>query len=198
VLYHAKIHPEQYSNTLNDSQVSQLCSSIHYVCSTSCDLLGDADQFPTDWLFKHRWNKGKKNTPQTLPNGEKIVFLTVGGRTSAVVPSVQKKTGPVAKDVNKEDLDEDSNGGEKKSIGGKRKRAAAVKEESDPEDMEDEAPSKKPAPKKRGSKAKKEETEDEKVAPKKTKATAGKPAKKAADPPKVAPAGRRRSTRLTK
>ena len=34
-----------------------------------------------------------------LPNGAKIVFLTVGGRTSAVIPSVQKKTGPVAGDV---------------------------------------------------------------------------------------------------
>jgi hypothetical protein len=34
-----------------------------------------------------------------LPNGSEIVFLTVGGRTSAVVPSVQKKTGPVAGDV---------------------------------------------------------------------------------------------------
>jgi formamidopyrimidine-DNA glycosylase len=34
-----------------------------------------------------------------LPNGEKIVFLTVGGRTSAVVPSVQKKTGPLAKEM---------------------------------------------------------------------------------------------------
>ena len=34
-----------------------------------------------------------------LPNGEKIAILTVGGRTSAVIPSVQKKTGPVAKEM---------------------------------------------------------------------------------------------------
>ena len=204
MLYHAKIHPEQYSNTLNDSQINQLCSSIHYVCSTSVDLLGDADQFPEDWLFKYRWNKGKKNTPQKLPNGEKITFLTVGGRTSAVVPSVQKKTGPIAKDVSKEDLEDDSNSEEKKPAGGKRKRAAAVKAESDSEEDMDEAPSKKPAPKKRGVKAKQEESGDEKIAPKKAvknaKPAAGKAGKKVAgaEPPKEAPAGRRRSTRNTK
>jgi formamidopyrimidine-DNA glycosylase len=49
-------------------------------------------------LMKHRWNKGKKDS-NVLPNGEKIIHLKVGGRTSAVVPSVQKKTGPVAGDV---------------------------------------------------------------------------------------------------
>ena len=48
--------------------------------------------------MRHRWNKGKKES-NTLPNGEKIIHITVGGRTSAVVPSVQKKTGPVAGDV---------------------------------------------------------------------------------------------------
>ena len=67
-----------------------------------------------------------------MPNGAKIIFLTVGGRTSAVIPSVQKKTGPVAGDV------EDGDGGE----GGKEKKAKkrgapkkAVKAE-DPSDHE--------------------------------------------------------------
>ena len=48
--------------------------------------------------MKYRWSKGKKDK-NTLPNGNKIIFLTVGGRTSAVVPEVQKKTGPVSADV---------------------------------------------------------------------------------------------------
>ena len=52
--------------------------------------------------MKHRWGKGKKGNANSLPNGAKIEFVTVGGRTSAVVPSVQKKTGPVAGDVKKE------------------------------------------------------------------------------------------------
>jgi formamidopyrimidine-DNA glycosylase len=99
IMYNAKIHPEQYSNTLSDEQLKQLHKSIHYICATAVELLGDSEQFPETWLFKHRWGKGKKDASKTLPNGEKIVFLTVGGRTSAVIPSVQKKTGPVAKEM---------------------------------------------------------------------------------------------------
>ncbi|KAL5000541.1 DNA glycosylase/AP lyase [Aspergillus recurvatus] len=121
ILYHAKIHPEQYSNTLTDGQIKELYSSIHNVCSTSTEVLADSDKFPEHWLFKHRWSKGKKNKSSTLPNGEKITFLTVGGRTSAVVPSVQKKTGPVAGDVKEENGSSD----EREA---KRKRTTTKKE----------------------------------------------------------------------
>ena len=99
VLYNARIHPEQYSNTLSAAQVKQLHKSIQYVCGFAVDSLADSSKFPEEWLFKHRWGKGKKDSASKLPNGAKIVFLTVGGRTSCVVPSIQKKTGPVAKDV---------------------------------------------------------------------------------------------------
>jgi formamidopyrimidine-DNA glycosylase len=101
------------------------------------DLLADSSKFPEDWLFKHRWGKGKKDSVTTLPNGAKITFLTVGGRTSCVIPSVQKKTGAVAGDVN-----EDENGDGKlvaKKAGksnGTTKRKAAPKEDSDAEDEE--------------------------------------------------------------
>lgn len=148
ILYHAKIHPEQYSNTLSDDQIKELNTSIHYVCSTSIDVLADSEKFPEHWLFKHRWSKGKKNQSSALPNGDKITFLTVGGRTSAVVPTVQKKTGAVAKEI-----DEDANGAsskrkrdtkqeddsdaeeitESKSRGSKRKSNPAVKKEEDEE-----------------------------------------------------------------
>ena len=68
------------------------------VCTIACEVLADSESFPKDWLMRHRWNKGKK-AANVLPNGERIIHLKVGGRTSAVVPSVQKKTGPVAGDV---------------------------------------------------------------------------------------------------
>lgn len=103
-----------------------------YVCKTAVELLGESDRFPDDWLMMHRWGKGKKNGGK-LPNGAKITFLKVGGRTSAVVPSVQKKTGAVAGDVS-----EDANGAEdsgedvKPKCGNKRK--GAVKEEDQDEE----------------------------------------------------------------
>ncbi|KAI9851815.1 MAG: hypothetical protein M1838_002673 [Thelocarpon superellum] len=109
ILYHAKIHPEQYTDSLRDAQLVQLHKSLHHICTIAVDTLADSNAFPAEWLMKYRWGKGKKDNK--LPNGNKIIFLTVGGRTSAVVPSVQKKTGPVAGDfdadeVDSEDLDE--------------------------------------------------------------------------------------------
>lgn len=154
---------------MSDEQIKELNSSIHYVCDTSVELLADSEKFPEHWLFKHRWGKGKKNQPSVLPNGEKVVFLTVGGRTSAVVPSVQKKTGAVAKDVS----GEDANGTQTQS---KRKRGAVRKEESDAEP--DDGATKKSRSKKQSKGSVKEE-EDE-------------------DMEQTAPAGRRRSTRNMK
>lgn len=106
MLYHARLHPEQYSDTFSDAQLKQLRESILHVCQTAVDLLADSSKFPEEWLFNHRWGKGKKDAPKSLPNGEKITFLTVGGRTSCVVPSVQKKTGAVAGDLKKEKVEE--------------------------------------------------------------------------------------------
>lgn len=101
-MYDAKIHPEQYSDTLREDQIAQLHKSILYVCKFAVENLADSSIFPEEWLFKHRWGKGKKDSTTTLPNGKKFVFITVGGRTSCVVPSVQKKTGPAAGDVKAE------------------------------------------------------------------------------------------------
>ena len=133
VLYNAKLHPEQYSNTFSSEQIKQLHKSIRYVCQTAVDLLGDSSKFPDEWLFNHRWGKGKKDAGTTLPNGAKIIHLTVGGRTSCVVPSVQKKTGAVAADVKKEELDEtedvDSKKASKPKANASKKRKAVVEDE---------------------------------------------------------------------
>ena len=110
-MYNAKMHPEQYSNTLSDAQIKQLHKSIHFVCSTAVETKADSSLFPRDWLFKHRWGKGKKDSKNQLPNGEQIKFIKVGGRTSAVIPSVQKKTGPVAGDVKAGDGDDEEDDG---------------------------------------------------------------------------------------
>jgi hypothetical protein len=149
-MYQARLHPEQYSNTFTDEQIKRLHDAIMYVCHTAVETLADSDKFPPDWLMKHRWGKGKKDA-STLPNGDKITFLKVGGRTSAIVPSVQKKTAAVAGDV--AEGAEDHEGGEevKPKRGGKRK-ADVVKEEDEGNSAQ---------PKRTRKKAVKEETEDE-------------------------------------
>lgn len=163
IMYHSRLHPEQYSDSFSNEDMAKLFRSIMYVCDTAVGHLGDSDKFPDDWLFNHRWGKGKKDASTTLPTGEKIVFITVGGRTSCVVPSVQKKTGKTTVSITKEEREALENGAESKYFeekapkkGGK---ATPIKEE-EPE----------PAPKTARSakrKAVKEEEGDEVAAPEK-------------------------------
>ena len=164
ILYNAKIHPEQYSNTLQDRQLKQLHKSIHHICGTAVELLADSEQFPETWLFKHRWGKGKKDASKTLPSGEKIVFLTVGGRTSAVIPSVQKKTGEVTKEMSEAEGGDDEDPTKTKAKKATNKSEPGVDQDAPRQNgtapVVDES-TKKPTPKK-GRKSKfKEELSDE-------------------------------------
>jgi formamidopyrimidine-DNA glycosylase len=158
VLYQACIHPEQYSNTLPKDALKTLHEKIHSVTTTAANVLGDSSKFPADWLFSYRWGKsnyrgkkGGKAESNVLPNGEKIVHITVGGRTSAVVESRQKKIkssdepaevedkkptpkkGKKVKDEELEDGEDEVQKGTKKKgaedTPGKRKAKAEIKEE---------------------------------------------------------------------
>ncbi|CAK7219263.1 hypothetical protein SBRCBS47491_003786 [Sporothrix bragantina] len=219
VLFHARLHPEQYCDEFSEAQMKKLYQSIRYVCRTAVDLLGDSDRFPADWLFQYRWGKGSKDSVAQLPNGEKLAFLTVGGRTSCFAPALQKKSGSVVPGIKEEPVVIKEEKGakatkkaaapkkepaknatnpeaapEKKEAGQKRKRGA-VKEEAD-EDDEDEEPVLKSVPKKGKTAAAKVKAE---TAPTK-KAT--KPAPKKVSKPveaekSTANTGRRRSTRLS-
>lgn len=198
-MYQARLHPEQYSNTFTDAQVKKLHDAMMFVCNTAVDLLAESDKFPADWLMKHRWTKGKKGGAQ-LPNGDKITFLTVGGRTSAVVPSVQKKTGVVAGDVSDE-----ADGSEE--VESKPKKAPKKKGKPKKETEEDEESEAEIVPKstKRGkNKIKDEEEEFDGAPPAKkpksaSKAALGKGKKTKAEPVKTEDvSGRRRSGRLSK
>jgi formamidopyrimidine-DNA glycosylase len=180
-MYHAKLHPEQYSDTFSSAQLKQLHTSILYVCQTAVDTLADSDKFPDDWLFKHRWGKGKKDSKMELPNGAKITFLTVGGRTSCVVPSIQKKTGAVAGDV-----------GENTKASGKGSKKKAVREEKEGEEGEDEVEDEKPKVKKRRADQVAKETKKAKVNGS-IKSEAESKASEA-----VSGTGRRRSGRISK
>jgi hypothetical protein len=159
-MYQARLHPEQYSNTFSDEQIKKLYDAMMYVCDTAVELLAESDKFPTDWLMKYRWSKGKKEQSK-LPTGEKITFLTVGGRTSAIVPSVQKKTAAVAGDVS-EGTEEGKEEAAKPKRVGKRK-ANVVKEEDEEkiEETEEKAPTKPKRARKKAEKMVKEETDEE-------------------------------------
>ncbi|KAI9513137.1 Formamidopyrimidine-DNA glycosylase N-terminal domain-containing protein [Russula earlei] len=96
VLYHARIHPEQRCNSLSEGQVLALHLQIRHVCTFAVEVNADSSKFPDDWLFKHRWGKGKRakegdDPTLNLPDGRPatIKWVTVGGRTSAYVAELQ-------------------------------------------------------------------------------------------------------------
>ncbi|KZV77540.1 AtMMH-1 [Peniophora sp. CONT] len=97
ILYHARVHPEQRCHTLSDEQILALHRQTREVCRIAVEVNADDSQFPDNWLFKHRWGKGKKKSVQTedtrlkLPDGEiaTIKWVTVGGRTSAYISELQ-------------------------------------------------------------------------------------------------------------
>ncbi|KAF2196701.1 TPR-like protein [Delitschia confertaspora ATCC 74209] len=196
VLYQARLHPEQYSNTFSDAQIKQLHDALMYVCNTAVDLLGDSEKLPENWLMHYRWGKGKSNGSK-MPNGDKITFLKVGGRTSAVVPSIQKKTGAVAGDIaenadESEDVEEEIN----PKKGSKRK---AKKEEGEEVDAKPTIASKR-GRKKVEEPVKEEGVQEDSPAAKKQKvATNGnsRKEKNVPDAKEEIPDGRRRSGRLS-
>ncbi|KAI5201993.1 hypothetical protein AUEXF2481DRAFT_864 [Aureobasidium subglaciale EXF-2481] len=141
ILYQARIHPEQYSYTFSSAQISALHKAMMDVCGTAVAVLSDSSKFPETWLMRYRWDKGKKDK-NILPNGDKIVHLKVGGRTSAIVPRVQKKTGKVAGDVESADEvsedaaespEEEATPKKAKATKAKSKKAAATAKDEDME-----------------------------------------------------------------
>lgn len=87
VLYHSRLHPEQPAKSLTPAQLRDLRDAMEGVIKTACDAGADAEMFPDDWLFHHRWGKVAGEV-----GDEPIQFITVGGRTTAFVPKRQKKT----------------------------------------------------------------------------------------------------------
>ncbi|KAH0603810.1 uncharacterized protein H6S33_007469 [Morchella sextelata] len=96
ILYHARIHPEQVTNTLDEEMVKRLHGALGYVTGLAVKAEADSSKFPEDWLMLHRWGKGSKKENK-LPSGEKIDFVKVGTRTSAYVPGLQKLVGEAVK-----------------------------------------------------------------------------------------------------
>ncbi|PRW20199.1 formamidopyrimidine-DNA glycosylase isoform X2 [Chlorella sorokiniana] len=123
VLYQSRVHPEQPANTIPADQVAALHAAIRDVCRLASEVEADADRFPLDWLFHYRWGKGNGQKSK-MPSGQAIEHLTVGGRTSAVVPAVQKLNKAAIAAAGKA-----AAGGKKAAGGGRKKKAAVAAEE---------------------------------------------------------------------
>jgi len=84
---------------LTTEELSNLKKNVKDVIQTAVNVGANWRQFPTNWLFHFRWDKAKKTKKHVTSTGEAIEFVTVGGRTSAVVTA--KQIPPVDFDVRK-------------------------------------------------------------------------------------------------
>lgn len=87
VLYQAGIAPRRLASSLTPAEARKLRTVLARVVKKAVEVSADADRFPKTWLFHVRW--GKQNGARTA-RGEPLAFDTVGGRTTAWVPSAQR------------------------------------------------------------------------------------------------------------
>ena len=125
VLFHAGVHPEAICRSLSDAQVDRLRAALTHVLNVAVSCGAKDEEFPRDWLFHYRWGK----VPGTVPGerGGAITFLTVGGRTSAVVLSRQRK-GDAPLKADAAEAGEYAAVKPKKQRGAKKEAAPAVEE----------------------------------------------------------------------
>ncbi|OEU13462.1 hypothetical protein FRACYDRAFT_149688, partial [Fragilariopsis cylindrus CCMP1102] len=89
VLYQTNMHPDQ--NFLSEEQALLVLHRLHMILKQAVQCLSQDQEFPQEWLFHYRWSKrGSAKKTVTDAKGRSIIFVTSGGRTSAVVPSIQK------------------------------------------------------------------------------------------------------------
>ena len=87
ILYQARLSPMRPASSLTAGEVSRLRRSLLAVLRRAVAVGADSDRFPRTWLFHTRWGR---TVGATTARGEAIVHDTVGGRTTAWVPTRQK------------------------------------------------------------------------------------------------------------
>ncbi len=87
VLYQSGLAPQRLAGDLSPTEVKRLRAKLRHVLTKACDWEADYRRFPRTWLFHHRWGK---NHGALTGRGEEIAYDTVGGRTTAWVPKVQR------------------------------------------------------------------------------------------------------------
>lgn len=90
VLYQAGIAPKRKAATLSAAEARRLRAKIRSVIGLALRSGSDSDRYPRWWLFHRRWGHRRGGPPATTVRGEHIRHETVGGRTTAWVPAVQR------------------------------------------------------------------------------------------------------------
>ena len=63
--------------------------AIKDIINKACKMNGNKDKFPKKWLFHYRWSKKKEGIKHPIYK-KTIKFIKVAGRTTAMIPDMQK------------------------------------------------------------------------------------------------------------
>lgn len=89
VLFASSIHPSKQCMDLRDDEIKRLHRSIVTIIQKACKVNADKTLFPKKWLFHYRWTKAKTGVKYP-PLNKAIKFVKVAGRTTAMIPEMQK------------------------------------------------------------------------------------------------------------
>ncbi|RYG31790.1 hypothetical protein EON81_22100, partial [bacterium] len=87
VLFRAGIYPGKRAKEMSEEEFARLHAAIEGVLAHAVRVEANYEHFPQEWLFHHRWGGGKG--AERIGEHE-IVRETIGGRTTAWVPSLQR------------------------------------------------------------------------------------------------------------
>ena len=87
VLYQAGIDPRRPAPSLTDAEARRLRARLAAIVKRAVNANADDTRYPRSWLFHRRWGK---RGDATTTRGDRIEHLTIGGRTTAWVPAVQR------------------------------------------------------------------------------------------------------------
>ena len=86
VLYQARLSPHRPARSLSPIEVRRLRDRLHDVVARAVAANAESERFPPSWLFHTRWGR---RAGSLTARAEAIVHETIGGRTTAWVPSRQ-------------------------------------------------------------------------------------------------------------
>jgi formamidopyrimidine-DNA glycosylase len=87
VLFQARLRPDREAASLRPEETARLRERLLAIVKRAVAVDADSDRFPKSWLFHYRWGKNREARTRS---GEKIIHATIGGRTTAWVPSRQR------------------------------------------------------------------------------------------------------------
>lgn len=87
ILYQSRLAPDRLANELTLAQIQTIRTKTLAILKKAVAVGADYERFPSSWLFSHRWGK-KANSK--VAAGHAIEHTTIGGRTTAWVPDIQK------------------------------------------------------------------------------------------------------------